>query len=276
MNSSTAQNGNQASAEIVERIIRYFHRHFVPIVMRLQRDDDVQTIVISAFVISIRDKWFLITAGHCIEDVEVAISKGYRVGNTYLVDHMGEGAKYKNGVPFDWAAANPVQPFPNSDNDYGVLEVADYYRHTLEANAVQPITEEAWDYAPSDKDEYFMVGSPSELNRPNSSQVEFTTVLIPFRKLASAPPELASNNPNRFYGQLELNGQLESIVGMSGGPIFRWRVTDDGHVKYWLHAIQSTWHPGTEAIAAVVLRPFAGLIGDWLMKNSRSNVVEAS
>ena len=68
-----------------------------------------------------------------------------------------------------------------------------------------------------------------------------------------------------FYGHLDWNDSLDSIKGMSGGPVFAFRRTKKG-LSYWLLAVQSTWLRDTKEIAACRIRPLAEEIANIIRK----------
>ena len=59
-------------------IVGYFHRHVVALVFTFQKGSEKQSFAVTAFVLSVLDHWFLITAGHCIDLIEEFTEKeGY-------------------------------------------------------------------------------------------------------------------------------------------------------------------------------------------------------
>jgi len=53
-----------------------------------------------------------------------------------------------------------------------------------------------------------------------------------------------------FYGRVWLDDELQSIKGMSGGPIFAFQKDGNGLQRYWLIALQSRWLNQSHYIAA--------------------------
>jgi len=124
-------------------LIGFFHRHLVPIFISLKSDIDTQSTVLTAFLMSVKEKWYLITAGHSISKIEKLTNKhDYKISNCLLIDSLGAGAKYSHPIPFAYENANPTCISDERDFDYGFLEVSSYYRKFLETNNVQPLDED--------------------------------------------------------------------------------------------------------------------------------------
>lgn len=61
------------------KVARLLNKHFVPLHFHFSKDGINKHPVISAFVISISNEWFLVTAAHCLADVEKTLKT--RVAN---------------------------------------------------------------------------------------------------------------------------------------------------------------------------------------------------
>ncbi|MCK4605487.1 MAG: hypothetical protein KAU41_12495 [Deltaproteobacteria bacterium] len=242
-------------------LVGYFHKHLVPIFFSCQKAEHKQDFIFTAFVLSVRDQWFLITAGHCIKAVEQLVHEhGYQIVQCSLIDTMSLEAKHRHPVPFDYIGSNPTSLSQSREFDYGIIEVSDHYKRLLEANNVQPLNEEVWKKQPSNVDFYMLLGVPAELTKKDLNTVQITSTLLGVEVLDQRPEEFPESNVPLFYGRINLNESLSNIEGMSGGPIFGFYKNDKGELKYWLLALQSRWLPSSRYIMACPTK----LLGEFL------------
>jgi hypothetical protein len=138
----------------------------------------------SGFVISIRDHWFLVTAGHILADIERMQALGERaIKKTELIDFWGPNVISTDAIPF------PLKEAPQShfrDDalgvDYGIIYLRPLIRANLERNGVVPVREENWKHQKNLQFEtYWMLGLPSEVMNKrigDSSKGESTSILM--------------------------------------------------------------------------------------------------
>lgn len=242
-------------------LIDFFNRHLVPIFIALKLDQDVQSTIITAFLMSVRGKWLLATAGHTIKKIDKLINKyGYSVDKCALIDGLGYEAKFENPIPFLYEKANPTCISDKRDFDYGFLNVSPYYREALEKNNVQPLDEEVWKKRPQKIDFYLLMGIPYETLHVNPKNLEFTPTLFSIKYLPDQPTGFSETSIKQFYGEIILNNDIKSIKGVSGGPIFGFYENDEGELRYWVVALQSTWLPKSHIISACPTHIFGDVI----------------
>lgn len=245
-------------------IVGFFSRHCVPLYVEYEKDKGIRRGVYSAFVISIQEKWFLITAGHCLREIENCQNEGYKIIKMDLVDCIGNNPKHFHSVPFDYKPE--LSCYMYSDGyDYGVLLIEDYFCSSLKANGIIPLCEDVWDKQPSDPDFYAMLGIPSQISEFTEDEMVISSVLIGVKRNDSLSSEFEKNNAPTLYGQIEIDGFISDIKGMSGGPIFSFKIDEDGKLRYWLCAVQSRWLDGKKLIAACLMKPFASYLKEMLM-----------
>ena len=58
-----------------DEVVGFFNQHMVPIFFTFKKEEKRHSGIITAFVLSILDEWFLVTAGHCIEQIEDNVKK---------------------------------------------------------------------------------------------------------------------------------------------------------------------------------------------------------
>jgi len=106
--------------EVKQRAMRQLMRHVVPIYFAIRKGEDLRQFLHSAFVFSVSGNWCLLTAGHCIREMEAIRTAGYEIVHCRLADGSNMDAKYQDMVPFGhFEAALPVL-YEDPNWDYGV------------------------------------------------------------------------------------------------------------------------------------------------------------
>jgi hypothetical protein len=80
-------------------------------------------------------------------------------------------------------------------------------------------------------------------------------------KLDDPPNDLQVTTYPRFVGKLSDDLPLDTIKGMSGGPIFGF---DQECSRYWIVAIQSSWLPERKITFGCPIRVFATIVEKML------------
>lgn len=260
-------------------------RHFVSLIWidhevsqhGVYSPDSSDCISISAFVMSIRGRWFIITAGHVLQDIRRRITTGRKITSCRIFDSWHPKALFRDSVPFDFQGA-PKYVFGDEDGiDCAVISLSRMTEELLQRNGIVPLDESYWEVTPRPLDVLYVVGLPHGLKqqerKPGIAGARFcqyaTVCILPAAPHQSDPDEQMPGAP-RIHARL-LTHELwdagdtvstTSIVGMSGGPIFGLKKSqsdESGH-RYWLVAVQSTWRSGSRVIAGC---PVRGL-GDFL------------
>lgn len=253
-----------------DEIAGYFNQHCVPIYIHINKGEDSHDYVISSFVISIDDEWFLITAGHCLNKIEKIKEAGYKITKARFLDCGGLTAKHFLPIPFDYDSS-VIAHLGDDKYDYGIIHITKYYRNLMECNEIIALNEETWEKQPTNPDFYFLLGIPGQLTNVTEDKIQITTTLHTVTKCESVPDSFEKTDAPTFYGHIHLDDNLTSIVGMSGGPLFSFKRTDSSELKYWLCAVQSRWIPSEKLIAACLMNPFASLVKDIMRDVWRPN-----
>ncbi len=249
------------------QMVSFFMKHVVPIHFTFQKDSDTASEkvgkVYSAFVLSVNEVWFLVTAGHCLRDIEGYLHTGWEIKTCLLLDGLSSEAKDGNALVFDYMSGAP-SPIRDETKglDYGIILLRPYYVHLLKANGIVAFDENAWLTPPSKADSYFMLGLPDEFQDVSSNQGRIQPALIKLEP--TIPPKALIKQLDRFYAHIVNPEEPKSIVGMSGAPIIAINESGD----YWLVAVQSTWLSSTRTIAGCRTRGLC-LALDALMKKPR-------
>jgi len=232
-------------------LVGFFHRHLVPIFISLESDHDSRNTVITAFLMSVKENWYLITSGHTINDIEILRNDhGYKITKCLLIDSLGIGAIDNHPIPFVYESANATCISAERYFDYGFLEIGQYYRNLLEKNKVYPLNEEVWKKRPTKIDFYLLLGIPGETVNVSPNNIKFDPTLFSIEYLPDHPERFEETVIPQFYGKIHLGDDIKSIEGVSGGPIFGFYENDNGEMRYWVIATQSTWLPKSRIISA--------------------------
>ena len=214
---------------------------------------DPRYFIISGFLVSMNDIWYLATASHVLGDIDRLLAD--HPERTYvfrLVDHLGPESTHKLSIPFDYK--NSVR-YRNKDEaigaDFGLVQISQFYRTQMEANPQTPIDERNWriemDFEPL---AHITLGIPGEgvspiggivVGRDTTSYQKFDVVGLQVRQIQEPPPGIPSFNYPTFWAELG-ETELKSIKGMSGCPILAFGKTESGEVKYGVVAVQSGWY----------------------------------
>jgi len=107
--------------------VAYFHRHLVPMVFLFQKDEITTSYVVTAFVLSVQEQWFLITAGHCLQKIDTLKEEGFSIQKCFLMDSMGVGATHFEPILFTYDLAKPQYVPDSREMDYGIVPLSHYY-----------------------------------------------------------------------------------------------------------------------------------------------------
>jgi len=250
------------SDEQFRKMVKYFQRHTVPVFLVLEHDVERRPHVFTTFVASVRGVWILVTAGHCITGVEDAIREGYVIKQARLLDSAGPNATYREPLPFDYEASQPIAPFEDERFDCGFLRLGPMDRAALTANGVMPITEEAWEKQCVGPEIFAATGFLKSMSDIELARYRLTMVLLPIGALPERPSQFEETDAPRWYGRVSPLA-ADSLVGMSGGPVLAFQQDESGAFRYWLHGIQSAQAPGfphNPYIAVCLAAPMLKLI----------------
>lgn len=250
-----------------EELVGFFHRHVIALVFTFQKERETRNLAVTAFVLSVSDQWFLITAGHCIRLVDSMTSElGYNLSRCQLVDSLGIGALHPEAIPFAYRDSHPTCISDDYAFDYGVMVLSPYYRRLLQANSVEALDEDVWKKQPTVVDFYMLLGIPSEFVTVDSQNISIGSTLHKVEPLDERPEGFTQVDTPLFYGRIRLREGMTSIQGMSGGPVFAFHLNEKGELRYWLTALQSRWLPDSHAIAACPTRLLGHFLEDVVLQ----------
>lgn len=165
-----------------DETLGFFNRHLVPLYFDMRRGDEERyETVWTAFVLSVRGRWLLMTAGHCITEMEEHRAAGWHIERARLMDGLNAGAGYLQGVPFDYDSFRPAKLGPDVTHDYGLLVPTDTAVLAMRANRVVPFTDALWDHEDREFELYKLLGVPADLLA--KKEPDATSIATLFQKI---------------------------------------------------------------------------------------------
>lgn len=255
-----------------ERIIKFFRQHIVPILFLFEKEDRQQQFLITTFVFSVSNYWFLLTAGHCFQQIKhELLDKGWIIKNCYLIDSLGINATFNEPIPFPFDIQEALFFSDILDHDlaydYGLYPLSAYFQKMLLTNNVNPLNEEVWKKQPVSFEIFILLGIPSELVKYDENNIQFFPVIFYVDFLSDKPDGFSYVSLPQIYGKIKLQHEVKSIKGMSGGPLFGLKEYEIGELRYWLIGLQSRWLPESHYIAACPTKYIGQLIESFLSEN---------
>lgn len=223
----------------------------------------------SGTLIMIRGVCCYLTAGHVLKDLEeLRASPQAEIVGATLADTFGLEPASKMPIPFDLKNARFFYVDDEAEGlDFGVIALEPHYVRLLAKNGVIALTEERWIHQERvEFNGYAMLGFPEEFASSRICSSGFASVSPTFlgiKKLDAAPEGRTPTRHPQFIGQLGDKSGLQSVKGMSGGPIFGFRLGPDGKLHYWIVALQSMWNSEKRIVYGCSLPVLASLMTKW-------------
>jgi hypothetical protein len=263
--------------EVTSReIVRIFGQHLVglSVIYKLADEEGLpcRFSMSSGTLIIIGDAVYFLTAGHVLERLDaLRLSMTVEIKGAALADTFGWKRVSNIPIPFDLRNAE----FFYIDNDkagldIGLIRLHPHHVRLLAKNGLIAISEENWAHQHEVQfDAYAMLGFPQErasvrLDEFGCASVE--PILLNVYPLQSAPEDRAPTDHPQFVGRIGDNLPFSTIEGMSGGPIFGFRLKPTP--QHWIVALQSSWNPSTRTVYGSHLPTFASLLTKWAREHA--------
>lgn len=201
----------------------------------------------SGFVLDIRGRWFWLFPGHLQSQINEIEDRGSTLARTYLLTFV----EPNDGLfPFSWQTAMPLTVNEDSGEDYGVVQLKDYYVSSLRLSGIVPIPAASVASRNEKAAEYVLLGIHAESSSIESAHdQDFIRVAHVALHMKRSPDEKSSSGFWRmvFDASDDLKSvyvedkPCSSVMGMSGGPIFGLDRLSEGKVRYRLFGMQSAW-----------------------------------
>ena len=244
--------------DFTNKVAHSVGRHFVTLTCVQYPPDDSKSYIhlFSGFVVEVETKWFYITAGHILRDIQKAIKARsrfdlWRLGDQTAGNHFGAAA-----IPYSFETNHwIVLENEESGLDYAAVELGNLYRSQLEVGGVIPLSNTSWDTQFSESEYWALFGVPSEsVLYDGETRITARVVMSPLIR-AEAPPNASPKVTNRFYAKLVDGSEqyMNDLDGMSGAPVFSIKKVNDSWV-YTVIGVQSSWYRSNKILA---ICPFA-------------------
>ncbi len=219
--------------------------------------------ICSGIVVELFGKYFILTAGHCVEAFKDMIKEENKNENykfkTNLVDCLGSDSKTKYPIPFtEWIRTNYKWAIDKPGIDIGLIELNNNNLELLKASKIKILNLVTAAKYSNNYDKYMLLGQPKNLVKRNN----FYTLGINVLKL----PDLSEDSvfekfTGAFYNCADLEVMGNDIRGVSGGPILGINLNIDiGQPIYYIFAIQSSWRKSEYIIFGSLLSEFVKLL----------------
>lgn len=196
----------------------------------------------SGFIVKYSDKILFVTAGHVIRELEEQLNGDcISITSCAFADNLGEAPFGDRPVPFSIKGAQYAYIDDDAGIDIGFIIVRDIFYRLMNSNGIVPIAESnSIDFEADSIESFAIYGIPSQYVSDHLSNgngvLEPTFISIP--KCDPYPGHILRDENNRFSAGIKQFPELTSMRGMSGAPIFGFKLKDE--IYYWLAAIQSS------------------------------------
>jgi hypothetical protein len=246
-------------SDLSERLAKTVGRHFVTLsCLQYPTEGEAKTLVFSGFVVEIAGEWFYITAGHILRDIQ----RAFDTGSTFDIWRLGDqtaGHKFQDtAVPYAFDIAHwRVLEDESLGLDYAAVHLGGLCRRQLEVGGVVPFSPDSWSDHTVPHDHWALVGVPSESVAYDGKTIITARLVVAPLTATDAPLLAGAKVANQFYAKLavDVEGVLNDVDGMSGGPIAMLKYADN-RWKYSIIGVQSSWYKDLRTIAACPIRSF--------------------
>lgn len=233
---------------------------------------------LSTFAYVDDEQWYLLTAGHIVEDLLEGLVRGkFRIVHSYLADYVSRVGANRMLLPFP---VDPYSiPFIYDDGlavDFACIPLSEIFRRNLEVNGVVPVTtDNLSDPEPEKIASHWIIGLPREVSRELNNSTEdcnelvrsLAVVMVPIEAVedkSQLRPGILSRESQKplpsFMGRITVEPNFD-INGMSGGPVFGLISQDESRMTYSLVAIQNSWYPTSRITVGCPRSVFKDLVG---------------
>lgn len=219
---------------------------------------------LSGWILRLHHQFFWVTAGHCLKALDKELAAGtLRLLESSFADYFGDNAKHSHNIPFTYEPGCGFYIDDDSQGlDFGIIPLSHLTVLNLIANGVKAVGRENWERQLGLSFEHYkMVGVPSHLTRfAVSPSGNFATEIQPVMIAIERLDPMTISNPlpaDWFVGQIHPDVRIESIVGMSGGPIYGFRKSESGQWAYHVVALQSRWREAERIVFGCPVPVFA-------------------
>jgi hypothetical protein len=249
----------------IQATIEFYSRHLVALCAAIKSRSEganahEQFRANCGFLLKVRDKIFLVTAGHILKQWNDGFNHpDVEVTGSWLWGSFKSGSNRTQQIPFDFKRCKQVLMFDKSRGlDFGAIELSDEYVSQLVAKNVVTIGDEGLPSIDEQFDSFLMVGLPTKSIEGDTQHATLSPAVMGLIR-ADLPSDRRYIEFKEFAAQLGRNLSLDgpdNIDGMSGGLVFGIR-RQGAERRYWPFAIQSWCRPDEGLAFACPIRNFA-------------------
>jgi hypothetical protein len=263
-----ASSGDPECDRYMKTIFNALTRHLVCISASIRRSDGrEEDLICSGFVVQVGDEWMISTAGHFLKYLDENVRKGTSsIISASIADFFGPDAIVHHPTPFPLSTVHTAYIDDDALGlDFGFIFLSDLFQQGIQKNGVKPIYEENWAKGNDIKClNYYVLGFPKQVadRVAESGRKGYAPVLISLEELPSVPDDVPTKPASKyrwFVGRLTASIDFH-IGGMSGGPIVGVGRDKDGHLVYWIVAMQSGWHRPSRVIFGCPVQTFGEIL----------------
>ena len=258
-----------------EKLIQLFGQHFVALFLEIDRPPHKRGqfrnfFGFSGILISVDGVTFYMTAGHILRDILKGLQdQTISILGAKLGDVFGASRITDYPIPFN---LDPAEIFFIIDDklglDFGLIALTSYYLKLLAANNVTSLFRENWEKQHQVRyDAFIMMGLPKEHTGENlapTGSLQVSPTLLVLEPIGKTVAGIPKDTKGRFHARISSELPFESIVGMSGGPIFG--INFDDPMRYWIVAIQSSWLESAKEVFGCPIQNVGEMIQEELRK----------
>jgi hypothetical protein len=212
-----------------------------------------------------------VTAGHCLKDLDADIDAGdIKITGGVFLDHFGHLAVYEEGYPFTYERGlGYYVEDKNHGLDFALIKLDQLQAKAFLNNNLVFISRKNWIHQHKlEFESFLMLG----IKEGSNTVVKDGKVILNMEQLLlkvdqisrddidtdKMPPEV-TKLPSElwFVGKVAGRDKVDSIKGLSGGPIYGFRHDEQGRLNYHAVALQSHWWKQSRIIFGCPLTLFA-------------------
>ncbi|HVX13080.1 MAG TPA: hypothetical protein VHC22_17990 [Pirellulales bacterium] len=246
---------------------KWMCKYLVPMVARFESFNldgsplDKTLLIFSGFILRVHNLFFWATAGHCINDFEDLLRHPHvRIQGISLADCFGEDAVFRESIPFPYAIGDAFRIHDEGEYlDFALVRLSGNLCEQLAVNGVTCVSRGNWS-KPDDRRffHHIVLGFPESSVDDQRRRGFMQPVGVAIDALD--PDELPDEDCGKWFVGKVRSDDIETIKGMSGGPIFGFWKDDANRTHFSIFALQSWWDKKTRIIRGCTLNMFAEVL----------------
>jgi hypothetical protein len=241
---------------------RFYSKHVVGLTARQVIPADVpgeaawsNRIIITAFVMSMRGHWVLVTSGHVLNMMDDCRKAGHQFDQWILTVLPREGMIDKPFILFGFDSAHKLHSHVDEvGEDFALIYLGGLVEAQLIGKGIKPLVVDERLVIPDNSlARHILIGYPSQLFSLNREERVIQSEIVTIR--VTHPVEDKGIFENwLFVGDLyDFRAEVDdfdTIKGMSGGPILLCWLDENGCEQHGVMAVQSGWDRSSLKICA--------------------------